>query len=246
MEPRATRVFLLACLSPRSGDRCRYSGRRTDIKLPLTLEARPNFKRTGVCCTFFFFVMGAFSVFVAATNADGSFANPILAACIFGAFWGAFTLLGVYLWRFSNKYRLEITEDAIEQIGVFTQRRISLLQIENAKWRNRPQGGSIKLIGLLDKMSIELGTTGSREWLIEHLRSKIPVDKQTGWDGFVGNNEKPSTQKTLSPFWLGMIFHTFATSFVIAWLMGLGWVYLFVALINSGFATYLMRRKIAG
>ena len=228
------------------GDGGRYPAWRTDIQLPLTLEARPYFKRTGVCCTLFFFAMGAFSVFIAATNADGGFANPIMAACIFGVFWGAFTLLGLYLWRFAHKYRLEITEDTIEQIGVFTQRRIPLLQIENAKWRNWPQGGSIKLIGLCERMSIELGTTGSREWLIEHLRSKLPLDRQTGWDGFIGNSEKSNTKKTLSPFWLGIMFHAFATSFVIAWLMGLGWVNLFVALINSVFATYLMTRKITG
>ena len=190
--------------------------------------------------------MGVTSVLVAVINPGGEFANPLVAAFAFAFLWGAFTLLGIYLYCFSRMYRLELTEDAIEQIGVFTQQRIPYLKIDNAKWRNWPQGGSIKLTGTQGRMSIELGTTSSRDWLIEHLRSKIRVDKQTGWDRFIGNNEQLSVKKTLSPFWLGVIFQAFAASFVIAWLMGLGRVNLFAALVNSGFAVYLMTRKTEG
>jgi hypothetical protein len=187
--------------------------------------------------------MGAVSVFVAATNADGSFERPLLAACIFGVFWGAFTLLGIYLWLFSRRYSLRITDDAIEQIGVFTKRRITFHKLQNAKWRNWPQGGSIKLTMSDSQMAIELGTTDSRDSLIEFLYGRIPVSIQTGWDTFLYNKEQTNTQKSISPFWLGIIFYLFAVSFVVAWFMGLGGVNLAAAVVNFGFATYTVLRK---
>ena len=187
--------------------------------------------------------MGAVSVFVAATNADGSFERPLLAACIFGVFWGAFTLLGIYLWLFSRRYSLRITDDSIEQVGVFTKRRISLHKLQNAKWRNWPQGGSIKLTTSDSRLAIELGTTDSRDSLIEFLHGRIPMSIQTGWVTFLYNKEQTNTQKSLSPFWLGIIFYLFAVSFVVAWFIGLGGVNLVAAVVNFGFATYMVLRK---
>ena len=187
--------------------------------------------------------MGAVSVFVAATNADGSFERPLLAAWIFGVFWGAFTLLGIYLWLFSRRYRLRITDDAIEQIGVFTKRQVSFHQLQQAKWRNWPQGGSIKLTTSDSRLAIELGTTDSRDSLIEFLHGRIPMSIQTGWGAFLYNREQTNTKKSLSPFWLGMIFYLLALSFVVAWVMGLGGVNLGAAIVNCGFATYMVLRK---
>ena len=187
--------------------------------------------------------MGIASVFVAVTNADGSFKQPILAAFLFGVFWGAFTFLGIYLWVFSRKYRLEITEDTIEQSGVFTQRRIAIGRIQNVKWRNWPQGGSIKLRTEDSQMSIELGTSDSREQLIQFLHAVIPLNAQSGWDTFSYNHENSNTISSLSPVWVGVMFYVFAGSFVIAWMIGLGAVNLIAAIINFGFATYLLARK---
>jgi hypothetical protein len=187
--------------------------------------------------------MGAFSVFVASTNADESFESPSLAACIFGVFWGAFALLGIYLWFFSRRYRLEITEDAIEQVGVFTKRQIRFEELQNAKWRNWPQGGSIKLTTLDSRLSIELGTTDSRDSLINFLHERIPTSIQSGWDTFRHNKELANNKKPISPFWQGIIFYLFAVSFVVAWFIGLGAVNLVAAVVNSGFATYMMTRK---
>ena len=233
---------------PALGDRCRYPARRIRIQPPISLAAKPYFKRVAVCGTVFFSIFGAVCVFVAATNADGSFANPILAACVFGAFWGAFILLGIYLWLFSCKYRLEITENAIEQFGVFSHRRISTHKIQNAKWRNWPQGGSIKLRTGDSQMSIELGTSDSRELLIQFLHAEIPMSKQQGWETFRYNPENSNGKNALRfhHLWLGVIFYAFAASFIVAWLMGLGAVNLVAAAVNCGFAVYLMTRKIAG
>lgn len=213
------------------------------MKPLLSLPARPYYKRVAICCTVFFLVMGVFSVFVAATNADGSFESPLLAASIFGVFWGAFILLGIYLWLFSRRYRLEITEDAIEQIGVFTKRRVSFHELQNAKWRNWPQGGSIKLTTADARLSIELGTTDSRDSLIDFLHGRIPTSIQTGWSRFLYDKEQINAQKSLSPFWLGIMFYMFAVSFVAAWLTGMGGVNLLAAVVNFGFATYTVTRK---
>ena len=95
-------------------------------------------------------------------------------------------------------------------------------------------------------MSIELGTSDSRELLIQFLHAEIPMSKQQGWETFRYNPENSNGKNALLPFWLGIIFYAFAASFIVAWLMGLGAVNLVAAAVNCGFAVYLMTRKIAG
>jgi hypothetical protein len=188
--------------------------------------------------------MGVASVLVAATNADGSFKQPALAAFSFGVFWGLFSLLGVYLWMFSQKYRLELADNTVRQTGVFTQKQIALLSVADVNWRNRPHGGSLTLNGTDSKMSIEFGTVPpiERDALIEFFHSTIPSQHQHGWDNFLFNPERVREQRPMSPIGRAMIFYLFSVSFAICWFWGLGLANLFGAVVNGVFATYLLTR----
>lgn len=146
---------------------------------------------------------------------------------------------------FSSIFQLEIDNKMIRQTGVFTRKSAAIRNIENATWRNWPNGGSLKLHSTDSRMSIELQTVKRehRDQLIQLLRSAVPAKKQTNWDSFILNPENLSERRSLSPFWVAMMFYAFAFSFVCAWGCGLGAVNLFVAAVNAGFATYILARK---
>ncbi len=190
--------------------------------------------------------MGVFSVWSALANSDGSFKNPKIAATIFGVFWSGFVLLGVYLLVFSRNYKLVVDASTINQSGAFSTRRIVISEIESAIWRNRPAGYSIKLRCRVCCMSIEFGTIDScsRDWLIDFLRATIPKPKQLNWESFLLNRDCKTNPTATPPFQRAMLFNATAVSFVAAWILGLGTINLLGALLNSGFATFLLIRKL--
>lgn len=199
----------------------------------------------GVICTVFFSLIGLWSVWVALDNSDGSFRNPLLAATIFGVFWSCFLLLGLYILLISRNYRLVVDNATINQTGAFSTRRIVIPEILFAKWRNWPSGYSVKLESRDSSMAIELGTIQPeyRDWLIDFLRSTIPETSQINWENFLLNPECKTKRKAMPPLQRAMIFYGFAVTFVAAWVFGLGVVNLLAAIVNTGFATFLLIRK---
>ena len=78
---------------------------------------RPYFRNVGLIGTIFFVVVGLVSTLAAYFNVDGSFARPKLAALLFGLFWSAFTLLGIWLLLLYYKYRLLSTIHRYDRLG---------------------------------------------------------------------------------------------------------------------------------
>ena len=166
--------------------------RRQCRKRPMEHEStdcyrmRSHFRNVGLICTAFFAVVGLVTTFAAYFNVDGSVARPKLAALIFGLFWSAFTLLGIWLLLLYHRYRLYFNDSSLRQVGVLRNKQAQLNLIDQMKWRRYPQGGSIRITGSFGVLTIELGNFESRqrEQLIARIRELITDSKQVGWQAF--------------------------------------------------------------
>ena len=109
--------------------KCEFRPRRTYLVL-------------GVTCAIGFAVFGSGSVFVAATNIDGSFPHPIPMAVVFGLFWGAWFIASLWIIAAYFREQLTIESEAITQQGVLRRRTTSVQAISKLQWRLRPVRGS--------------------------------------------------------------------------------------------------------
>lgn len=237
-------VTILDCRSHPAAIDSQLSRRSVVIELPVTFKARSYFKLVGAICTVLFSLIGLWSVWVALDNSDGSFKNPLLAATVFGVFWSCFLLLGLYILLISRNYRLVVDNATIDQTGAFSTCRIVIPDILSAKWRNWPSGYSVKLESRDSSMAIEFGTIQPeyRDWLVDFLRSAIPETSQVNWENFQLNPECKHKFKAASPLQRAMVFYGLAMSFVVAWICGLGVLNLLAAIVNAGYATFLLSR----
>ena len=148
----------------------------------------PRYRNIGWGCTALFATFAIVFTWAAATNVDGSFAKPVAAAWLFGTFWSAWTILGIYLIVAYYKYRLTTNAREIRQVGVLTDAILPICNITDAEWKQRPIHGSITLATVGDKLKIQFGNLAEtdRTELIPILRDLLSDVPQTGWDKFAG------------------------------------------------------------
>jgi len=148
----------------------------------------PRYRNIGWSCTALFATFAVVFTWAAATNVDGSFAKPIAAAWLFGTFWGAWTILGIYLILAYYKYNLTVTPQEIRQVGVFTDSAMPFCNITDAEWKQRPMHGSIVIASVGQKLKIQFGnlTESDRSQLIPVLHEMLSEIPQSGWDKFSG------------------------------------------------------------
>jgi hypothetical protein len=202
---------------------------------------RPFFRNVGLAHMVLCLGMGIFSVCLAWFNVDGSFRNPLLAALVGGAFWLAFSLIGVWLVLLYYRYRLLLDSDEILQVGVVRRQHVQVWQIEELKWRCIPAGGSVKLRGLFGVVVVELGNfvRSDRQEVIAFFRSAVDPARQTGWERFdehfnrVGPHKPRSRWATICS---ATMFLLIGVAFLALWLLtGRG---LAMSLINIAYGEY--------
>jgi hypothetical protein len=141
----------------------------------------------GLGCAASFALMGVVSAWAAWTNIDGSFRHPKETAVFFLVFWGAFTLLGLFLVRAYLVERLLVWEDRVKAIGSFRTREVMFTEVERVKWRlwGNP-GGSVVLYGPGVRLVIWFANYGSvhSERLRDFFRAAIPVERQEAWERY--------------------------------------------------------------
>ena len=207
---------------------------------------RPYFRNVGLICTAFFAVVGLASTLAAYFNIDGSFARPRLAALVFGVFWSAWSLLGIWLLLLYYRYRLFVNESTLRQMGVVRDRQAELELIHELKWRRFPKGGSVRLSGLFGVLKIELGNFQSveREQLMSFLREAVAETNQIGWEQFQEQFRDSPQKKQRSRrarFLIAFVFAAHAIAFGVLWAVGCGMLYLAMSVVNALMAVYLFR-----
>jgi hypothetical protein len=210
---------------------------------------RPYFRNVGVVCTAGFLAMGVVSTTVAYFNVDGSFPNPKLAALIFGLFWSAWCLLGVWLIVAYYRYRLFANHNGIQQIGVVRHQFAPIIHIHELRWRPFPSGGSVRLAGLFGVLKIELGllAQSQRQEFVSFLRTAVDSSRQIGWETFDEQfNQQPVARNARSrraAIALAIFFIAIGIGFLVAWCCGLGNVNLVASPINIVFGAYLLLKS---
>jgi len=158
-----------------------------DIELS-TKEYRPKDSQwwVGVAGTSFFVLALVGSVALALLNPDGSFSMPMVFAIVFGLFWGAWTVLGVWIVADYYLSRLVVSREGVVQVGVFRSAAIEFDDVREARWRLVPVGGSLKLRDDRTRMTIEFArhAAADRAELSQRLRVLIPLERQIGWEEF--------------------------------------------------------------
>lgn len=129
---------------------------------------------------------GAFSVWAAATNMDGSFPNPIQFAVVFGLFWSTMSIVGgwgcIYAWR----HRLIFGQDNLRIVGVSGDQVISRSDVVRVEWRGFDGRGNAKLHLPRSRVVIDIRSyLGSEQHdLIARLREFTRDAEQVGWERF--------------------------------------------------------------
>lgn len=142
--------------------------------------------RIGVFGTAFVLAIGTASVAAALWNTDGSFARPVSAALFFGVFWSMFLLLGVYITTSAVRSRLYIDADGVRQVGCFRAGTLRWEDVQLARWRMIPRGGSLCLHDGHGRLTVEFGSyvEHDRYEIIALFRDLLREHVQDGWAEF--------------------------------------------------------------
>ena len=90
----------------------------------------------GLVSVVIFGLMGVGSVTAAILNVDGSFRNPILAACIFGGFWGCLCLVGLWMILIYYRHELHIDSGNVSHRGGLMTGSVCLSRLTCATWKS--------------------------------------------------------------------------------------------------------------
>jgi len=204
-----------------------------NIAAPLQLRVRKSYLIIGIFCAIGFAAFGTWSVLVAALNLDGSFPRPLPAAVFFGAFWGGWFVLSLYIIAASCREELTITSDSITQQGIFRTRTTAISGVTSLKWRTWPVGGSVVIRYPNSRIKIHFDNflPHEREELTFRLRELLPEDRQNNWAAFASlQNSKPihpARSRSSAILCMAMFFIT-AVVFVYFWHIRFGLHLLFI------------------
>lgn len=210
-----------------------------------TYHLKRGLRHLGLLGGLFFAAIGVLSIVVSLLNPDGSLQRPVLAALVFGVFFGSFTGLFAWLFYTHRTYRLHLSESQISQLGPARSCRVSPAEISQALWRTRPRGGSLQLQTATSRFVIEfdLFTRTDRAAVIETLRQIIPTHLQHNWGEFHSRFEAPSPerlqQQQRARSLLRMALLAFAVAFGALGVLGAGAQYLLISAINVGVLIWL-------
>ena len=193
----------------------------------------------GIVGVVFFSAAAIISTYVAYWNIDGSFARPVLAAVIFGSFWSLFTLLSVWVVLAYYRECLTLDEGQITQQGIIRSKLMHIDDVTHIKWRRIPQGGSIVIRTLTDRLKIYFDnfTVEERRELISFLHGIIAPNIQEGWSQFeechLKIQQQPIQKSRSAAVVCALLLFSFAGIFNYCWVAGLGSKWLFIGAVNA-------------
>lgn len=110
-----------------------------------TYRLRPYFRNVALTFTPVFLCFWIGSVIGAYF---GALAQPQIAVIMFSAFWGSWTLLGVWLIVAYFKNRLVLNGTTLHHVVFFHRKNIATNAVQNIKWRAYPISGSCVISSL--------------------------------------------------------------------------------------------------
>ena len=158
----------------------------SDIHHPDVRVFQPtrSYRFIGVIGLAFFGAMMVLGIWAPLANPDGSFAKPVPTSIIFGCFWGALTALAAFLLITYSRTRIFTSDHLVRVQGVFRNRTIVFSEVRRAKWRGRPQGGSLVLYGPVGRVVIEFAKFANGHELVAFFRNALPMELQERFEKF--------------------------------------------------------------
>ena len=140
----------------------------------------------GLVSVVVFSLMGSASVIVAILNVDGSFRRPLLAACIFGGFWGCLCLVGVWMILVYLRHELHIDSGNVRHRGGLFSGSVCVSRLTAATWKSFTREGSLTLHESSGSVKVAFGnyTYEERRELIRFFREALVACDQQGWEQF--------------------------------------------------------------
>jgi len=140
----------------------------------------------GLIGVVFFSGIGAFSVYAAFWNIDGSFPHPKIHAFVYLVFWSCWNALAILLIIAYFRTWLCVTADKVMQQGVVFYRELYVADVSAVTWKGIPQAGKIILRSKDTRIKVDLGnfTTRDRTELIQSARDQFDTGVQIGWSRF--------------------------------------------------------------
>jgi hypothetical protein len=212
----------------------------------------------GCACAVCFISFGIASTAVAYFNIDGSFRRPKLAALIFCIFWGACTLLSVFLIVAYFREKLVLTPLAIAYRGVLRKKLIESDSVACIKWRTWPAGGSLVVQGRFRRITVHLSNFKEDQQveIIQYFRRCFRTEIQENWLRF--ENLRRGSSLPISPQANQMLRYAFLAGAIILLFFaillgycsytGLGMNYLASAIVNvlgAFFIFWYLNRPVA-
>jgi hypothetical protein len=142
-----------------------------------TYHLQKSYRNTAIGCLLFFLAMMVLGVCLAASEAN------ILAAVMFGGFWGFWVGLSVRMLLAYYRESLGIRDGTVIHQGILRTKSLTLEEILDVRWKRR---GVVVLRSKPATISIYLNnfTREQQKQLIRWLRFSIPCSVQQGWDRF--------------------------------------------------------------
>ena len=191
----------------------------------------------GVVGVVFFSAAAIGSACVALWNIDGSFAQPVLAAIVFFSCWSVFILLSVWILLAYFRERLFLDKVKIAQKGIFRARVIRLEDVKTLKWRRVPQGGSIVIQTLTDRLKIYFDNfrVQQRHEVISFLHGSFAPELQEGWPQFQECylQRRQIRRSRSAAVVCALLLFLFAGIFVYCGIAGLGGKWLIIGVMNT-------------
>lgn len=140
----------------------------------------------GLVSVVVFSLMGSASVIAAILNVDGSFRRPLLAACIFGGFWGCLCLVGVWMILIYLRHELHIDSGNVRHRGGLFSGSVCVSRLTAATWKSFTREGSLTLHESSGSVKVAFGnyTYEERRELIRFFREALVACDQQGWEQF--------------------------------------------------------------
>jgi hypothetical protein len=158
------------------------------------------------------------------------------------------TVLSAWLILAYFRERLILGKSTVTQHGILREKTIAVDELSHVTWRRIPNGGSLVVRTLADKLTIYLNnfTAKEREAITRFFHESVDPDRQEGWSRFEASlTQRPSKASGPSRTGIvatGLVLLAFAGIFLYCWSRGLGTQYLIIGWLNAAVALWYFRR----
>lgn len=155
-----------------------------------TLTVRKGYRSLGIVCLVFFLIMAIGSPIAMMIDAPAN--RRVILAVVTCAVWLFFDLLAAWTLASAIRDRWTVSDDRIIHDGVFRSWTFMFHALVDAQW-SIAEFGRLTLRSETNRFKIPFHNfeQADRLWMIQTMRSTLPVELQSGWEEFADRVDAP-------------------------------------------------------